>query len=289
MRSGLQSQLLGGSLRLLDSISSVLYNPRKNEFYVGLENGDHVAIVNGESFTQTGKLSDSVGWNTSSLELSHDGKRLVVAVKSAVADAELLVFSIEARSLAGFVKIPNGSYPTYAVFSPDDRTLYVSSGDSIFVYDSGDLELRQRRSLSGWQASPMVISPDGTALFLLQNRTLVRWVRSRSMLRATLLPEPTIDSYHSHLQISRDGSAVWVGGRSAIYRVRLALDRYTIVRPPENATDRQYQFAESSDGRYLYVLTGNDARANLLILDVQTSAVAGKIADVPYPTMVLVR
>jgi uncharacterized RmlC-like cupin family protein len=48
----------------------VVYNRHRNEFYVGLTNGDHVAIVDGDSFTQTGKFVDGVGWNTSGLELS---------------------------------------------------------------------------------------------------------------------------------------------------------------------------------------------------------------------------
>jgi DNA-binding beta-propeller fold protein YncE len=276
--------------------SLVIYNSNKNEFYVGLENGDHVAIVDGQSFTQSGKLIEGVGANTSGLELSPDGNYIAVTGSDGCGAnrecqrAKVLVFDARTHTFLRRTNIPNGGFPTYALFSADTRSLFVSSGDSIYIFDSGTLELRERKTILGWQSSPMAISPDGTNLFLLQKGTLIAWsTRSHSVIHSMALPEPGIDSFHSHLQISGDGRAVWVAGWNAIYRVRLALDGYTVVQPPETAIQRQYQFAESSDGKYLYVLTRADSNANLLILNIGTSSVAWKIPGIPDPTMILVR
>jgi DNA-binding beta-propeller fold protein YncE len=267
----------------------VVYNSHRNEFYVGLTNGDHVAIIDGDAFLQVGKFADGVGWNTSGLELSHDGNSVVITGS----DAKLLLFNTRTRALTRRINNLRGGYPTYAVFAPDDRALYVSSGDSLSVFDPSTLELKEQRISPGWQASPMVVSPDGTALFLLQSGTLIRWsTRSLSVSGSTVLPESGISSYNSYPQISRDGSALWAAGKHAIYRVPLSLEGYTMVQPPEPAqrsSGGQYQFAESSDEKCLYVVTGNDARANLLILDVRTSSLIRKITDIPYPSMVLVR
>jgi len=265
--------------------SLVVYNSHRNEFYVGLTNGDHVAIIDENNFTQTGKFAEGVGWNTSGLELSHDGNSVVVTGSG----NKLLLFDTRTRALSRRINNLRGGYPTYAVFAPDDRSLYVSSSDSLSVFDAGSLQLKEQTIVPGWQASPMVVSPDGTALFLLQNGKLIRWsTQLLSVSGSAVLPESRI----FYPQISRDSSALWVAGMSAIYRVPLSLAGYRMVRPPEpalTATGGVYQFAESSDGKYLYVVTGNDALANLLVLDVRTSALASKITDIPYPYMVLVR
>ncbi len=210
----------------------VVYNRHRNEFYVGRINGDSVAIVDGESFVQKGQFAGSVGWNTSGLELSPDDDYLVVAGSG----AKVLVFDTRSRALARRKNLPFGAFPVYASFSPDGHTLYVSSGDGIDALDSTTLQPREQKRVLGWQPSPIAVSPDGASLFVLQNGSLIRCdTHSLDVTGSTVLPELGIASYGSYLQISRDGGAVWLADKKAIYRVRLSLDGYTAVLPPEPA------------------------------------------------------
>lgn len=208
----------------------VSYNPLRNEFYVGLTNGDHVAIIDGNTFTQTGKLVEDVGWNTSGVELSHDGSLVVVTGS----DAKVLLFDTQTQKLKRRINVQGGRFPTYALFSSDDHTLFVSSGDSISAFDPRTLQLRGWTRLPGWQPSPMAGNSDGTLVFFLQRGRLIRLsAQSLAVLDSRPLPEDATNFLGSRLQISRDGGAIWVGGIHGIYRVNLSLRDYTMVTPPE--------------------------------------------------------
>lgn len=268
----------------------VVYNPQRNEFYVGRSNGDDVPIIDAESFTQTGRFTDGVGWNTSGLDVSNDGTRLVVTCS----DAKLLLFDTQSRALLRRTTVRGGAYPAYALFSPDDHAILVSSGNSVYEFDAATLELRKSKGLPDWQASPMALSSDGTELFSVQNGTLTSLaVPSFDIVGSIRLPEPEMPRYPV-VQLSHDGTAVWVGGTQAIYNIPKSLEAYTVVKPPVApflmfATSKgNYRFAESSDGEYLYVLTGSEARGRLVAVEVRTSSSKMESGDIPYPSMVLV-
>jgi DNA-binding beta-propeller fold protein YncE len=265
------------------------WNPQQKELYVAASNGDVVSVVQGEPFANVATIKGDVGWNTSSMVLSGNGRNLYLGCSQGGSPsfARVVVLSAAARFKIATVSLANSSFEVYLALAPDGSKLYVSWGNHIDVYDPSTMKLVRQQTYEGWQSSPEVLSSDGSFLFLLQGGRLFR-LRTDTLAVDANFPLAEQLFARSRLRLTRDGSALFVSGQQGIYRVSVSLDRYTSIVPPRPSTTGPFSFAESSDGRALYVLSGFNQEENLWVIDIATQRVTQTVAGIPFPSNVLV-
>lgn len=282
----------GGSRRIaktaLFNNTLVAANPSRPELYVAAINGDAVSVVDPALFREIAIMRGDVGWNTQSMVVSHDGKNLYLGCsqRGDKQFSRVVAFDLVTRRHVATALV-NG-YEAAEVFlalSPDGHKLYESSSDFISEYEVPGLRrLATGKYPPGWGSSRLALSSDGLSLFAAQRGQLLRLRTGGGGIESSI-SLPDVDA-RSHIQLARDGSAVFVPGRSAIYRVPLSLDGYSTVSTPKEQKGSPFEFAESSDGRMLYVLAGTE-NADLWIIDISTQRLVQTIGGIPYPASVL--
>lgn len=259
----------------------VLWNVHQQEFYVVGLNGDAVSVISAGTFTQTAAMKGDVGWNTFSTALSPDGRSLYLACFGGSPQTlRIVAFDTASRSHRATQAISGGGSAAYLALSPDGDRVYVASGSILAEYETSDLRLLRQQSFEGW---PLIVSPDGRFLFSVQQDRLLR-IRTDglSVDKSLTLPEAAF----RQLSLSRDGRNLFASGKNAIYRVPLSLDTYIPIRPP-HGVDSGIQFAESADGRALYVLSGGNNQESLWVIDLATEQVMKTIDGIAFPASII--
>jgi len=260
----------------------VSWNANRREFYVAANNGDAVSVIAADTFVETAAMKGDVGWNTYSTALSRDGRDLYLACSGAPT-VRLVSFDTASRSHIATTVVSRGGTGDYLALSPDGGRLYVSSGSDLYEYQASGLRLLRQQTFAGWQTAPLAVSSDGQFLFALQRGGVVR-ARSNSLTtdKSIALPEAG-----SKLSLSTDGRYALAAGQDALYRVPLSMDTYTLIRPPRRTNWRFFEFAESSDGRALYVLSGGNGQESLWVIDLATRQVIKTVDGIPYPGSII--
>jgi YVTN family beta-propeller protein len=120
-----------------DHPNDLVLAPNGKRLYVANANSNSVSVVDLAAHRTIETISvalypnSPIGSTTNAIAMSHDGRRLFVANADNNAVAVIaLAGQGRARSVVdGF--IPVGWYPTALVLSPDDKTLYVTSGKGL--------------------------------------------------------------------------------------------------------------------------------------------------------------
>ena len=169
----------------------------------------------------------------------------------------------------------------FLALSPKGDRLYISSANTLAEYATSGLQLLRQQRFEGWPA-PLVVSPDGRFLLTLQGDKLLRiFTGSLTVDKSLTLPEAVVK-----LSFSHDGRSIFVSGKDAIYRVSLSLDKYTPIHTPHRV-DWGIQFAESSDGQALYVLSGGNGQESLWVIDQATRQVMKTIDGIAFPAGII--
>ena len=260
----------------------VSWNANRREFYVAANNGDAVSVIAADTFVETAAMKGDVGWNTYSTALSRDGRDLYLACSGAPT-VRLVSFDTASRRHIATTAVSRGGTGAYLAISPNGGRLYVSSGSDLYEYQASGLRLLRQQTFGGWQTAPLAVSSDGQFLFALQRGGVVR-VQANSLTtdKSIALPEAG-----SRLSLSTDGRYALAAGQDALYRVPLSMDAYTLIRPPRRTNWRFFEFAESSDGRALYVLSGGNGQESLWVIDLATRQVIKTVDGIPYPGSII--
>ena len=278
----------GGARRVaktsLYNNSLVATNPVRRELYVAATNGGLVSVVDPSSFHEVGSLKGDVGWNTWSMVVSGDGKSLFLGCSQMGNQqfSRVVAFDLTLRRHVATALLSTVSVPVFLALSSNDQTLYAAWNRSLDAYDAPNLQLLWREKHADWNSAQLLLSFDGLSLFLLQSGKLSRWRTDTRVIDSTLeLPEALTNS---EMQVARDGGGVFVSGSEAIYRIPASLDGYSTIRPPKSQTNNPYMFTQSTDGRTLYVLSGQVPSADLWEIDVSSQRLIQIIKAIPYPT-----
>jgi len=183
-------------------------NAQITKAYVGTGYGTGVDIVDVDSMTIIGSISDAGGYR---MVLSADGKKLY----STGGDYFIYISDTQADTLITVFDPSQGLIDTYELegisLSPDGSRVYVTDEytDNIFVLETATDTIIERASLNFDEAEDNIVSPDGLYLYVNDNDS----VSKISTENLTIISKAYAGNDGHGVTISNDGTKIYAEGR----------------------------------------------------------------------------
>lgn len=241
------------------------WNEALGEFYVLIQNGATVPVVKLGPVRQAGEFSDGIGWNGYSLAIAPDGEAAFGGFMNS-SQSYFSAFNARDHSLIKSIPLGSGCCP-YVAISHDGSRLYVSANGGVWVYSYPQLELFGGGPMAaGAQGGRLILSPDGSSLYLAQQN----WIAKLDTATSTMTGQLRIPglSSDSRLLISDDGSELWMTSArdaASIFWAPSELSSYE----KKSTDDYVIDFCWSQDKRRIY-MTAQQNEGTIWSLDKNT-------------------
>jgi PQQ-dependent catabolism-associated beta-propeller protein len=194
--------------RLAYAVLALLVAPaaRAETAYVSDEAANVVHVIHAPRWKEAASIA--VGKRPRGMELSHDGKRLYVALGN---DDRIDVIDLASRKVVD--QLPSGPDPERFVVSPDGRWLYVANENDNTV---SFVDIARRKIVHevpvGAEPEGMAVSPDGRwVICTSESASLVHFIDAAS---ATLVDSVLVGTRPRDAVFSADGSQLWVSSET---------------------------------------------------------------------------
>jgi len=274
---------IDGSLRLAQTAKTSLFNNMfmawdrsTKHLYVSATNGGVVSILAESPLREIATISQDVGWNTFSMALSPDGGTLFLTCTSQggpqTHDDQIVALDTASQTSRAKLSVGNPVSASYLALSPDGARLYLSRAGGVNIYSSATLGLLRECKADDMGAGRIAASRDDAFLYVVQTARLVRMRTDCSEASSVYI---AAGEGHSWMYTSDDGRRLWIGSRRGGF---YEIDTRTFAAHFVDLGFNAETFAESSDGRDLYVGTGDK---NLLLdVNIATGTVIRSLSGI---------
>lgn len=237
--------------------------------YVAAINGEVVSILAVSPLREIATISQDVGWNNFSMELSPDGGTLFLTCSTQggpkIHDTQIVAFDTVSRTTRSALSVGDPGSVSYLSLSPDGTRLYLSRSGGVNIYSAATLDLlRECNDDETMTSGRILVSKDDEFLYVAQTERLVRMRTDCSEINSTYMAG--IES-HFWMSASDNSERLWIDSRGeGLYKV----DMRTLAVQFLDLGISAQTFTESGDGHNLYVGTGDENR--LLDVDISTGA-----------------
>ena len=263
--------------------SQLGWNETRQELYVIDTNGDKVGVVSIDPLKNRPAFTQDIGWNTLSLAISPRGGLLYLYCMKGDAiekKANIVVIETASGSVLHNIKLTNQWLGGQLALSPDGNTLFVSWDKNLDTYSSRDMQLVDHYQESTWQASPLLVSPDGLSVYMFQQGKLIKWNAKTHAIEARI-DIPLSNRYG--LKYSSDGQKIYTNCFLSICEISIG-EGNRVRRINLGAQPSGFQL--STDGKYLYYLSKEDEL--LHIWNVLLNQEVGQISGFSHPENLIV-
>lgn len=272
------------SLKITQTAKTSLFNNTllswdrsTKRLYVSAVNGEVVSILATSPLREIATISQDVGWNTFSMVLSPDGRTLFLTCSTQGGpqehDTQIVALDTASGTTRATLSVGRSGSASYLALSPDGTRLYLSRAGGVSIYSPSTLDLLQECGADdALIAGRILASKDDAFIYVAQAERLVRMRTDCSDTDSV-----NISGIASHFWISASDSSerLWVGSqRGGLYEV----DTRTLAVRFLDLGFNAETFTESSDGRYLYVSTGD--KNVLLDVDISTGTIVRSLAGI---------
>ena len=232
--------------------------------YVSAINGGVVSILEVSPLREIATINQDVGWNTFSMALSPDGGTLFLTCNKRV-----VAFDTASRATRATLQVDS---PSYLALSSDGARLYLSHPGGVTIYSSANLEILRECRGGDMTAGRILASKDGSFLYVVQPGQLVKMRPDCSKVGSAHISDI---SGNFGMSASDNGERLWVGSRGKGY---YEIDTQMLTVHFVDLGFSAETFAESSNGRDLYVGTGDK---NILFdVDISTGTIVRSLAGI---------
>jgi YVTN family beta-propeller protein len=263
-------------LRLVTSIPAgkspgeMCLDPSNTHLYVGEVPEKQIGVLDLQSKTMSGTISDPGMESPDGCTVSPDGKKLYVVDKEA---NDVFVFDLASHQLTK--KIAVGQEPRRALFSRDGKTIIVTSAEAatLTVMDAATDRITKTVKV-GSGPQDLAFTPDGKILVVgLIDDDSVGLYDANSL---QLVQQVGTVQSPQHVVPSADGQFVFVSGhiQGVIGVMNMRADsRFThrLLETIPVGTKSQWGLTMSSEGKYLYSTQPSDDALSVIDLQLMKS------------------
>jgi serine/threonine protein kinase len=251
------------------------WNVFRKEIYISAINGDVISIISPETLYELGLYTNDIGWNTTSTEVSLDGRYVFLSSMNGGEDNFRRITSVdtETRHTFASIKIVHTYGNIFLTQSTNGKNVFVSWDSNLDIYMTPDLEFVEQIQGIFDTAGRLISLPDGHSFLLAQDNRFIVWDFNTRQTTAEIdLPGVSI---YSRMLLARDKSRIWIMGENILYELPLPIinDDYTAIQLAATPCG----FSESYGNSMLYIALGN---SEIVIYDYSKAMLSQSIINI---------